>query len=162
MQLRSGRKTCLNAAPTATATASRVKPTKQVVEEPAEILDPREELIANSIHNYVLDLSNMKNKKKELIRYYGEDEYWSCNARLIIELTHIMSDNLDYISENPKWHEFIIYDTIDLLSKYKVDFLRAIRKVDFEYNDDILMNNVINDINNFIKDVETRFNDYDV
>jgi hypothetical protein len=139
MQLRSGLKT------------SRATKVNQ-----QQILKPKMEEkfnIEKTITNYINELTLLKNHKTDLINYFDEDEYWSNNARLIIELIHIVNENIDSISENTSR----IDEFLDLFLDYKRQFLRAIEKVDFEYSNDILMNNVIYDINNFVKSVERNF-----
>ena len=121
-----------------------------------QILKPKMEEkfnIEKTITNYINELTLLKNHKTDLINYFDEDEYWSNNARLIIELIHIVNENIDSISENTSR----IDEFLDLFLDYKRQFLRAIEKVDFEYSNDILMNNVIYDINNFVKSVERNF-----
>lgn len=139
MQLRSGLKT------------SRATKVNQ-----QQILKPKMEEkfnIEKTITNYINELTLLKNHKTDLINYFDEDEYWSNNARLIIELIHIVNENIDSISENTSR----IDEFLDLFLDYKRQFLRAIEKVYFEYSNDILMNNVIYDINNFVKSVERNF-----
>lgn len=156
MQLRSGRKT--STTPSVASTSVSLRQQKQVInQELQQIADPQEALLAKSISNYIIELGILKENKKDLIRHFDENEYWENIARNIIELTHILDENVDFMAQNTSKYTFIVNQLVDLFLYYRRKMLGAIREADLEYNTDILMSNTIYDIDNFIKNVETNY-----
>ena len=132
---------------------SGLKTSSAIMSRQTQVVKPQIEQKFNlekSISNYMSELMILNNNKHDLIKHFDDDEYWSNVARLVIELIHILDENMESISGTT----FTLDEYVDLVLYYKRQLLRAIEKVDFEYKNDILMNNVIYDINNFVEKVE--------
>lgn len=159
MQLRSGLKTSSSESrltPHKTRLQSRLK-SQKFKPEASEIVTKSKALHDIPLLNIISKYIDMMEEHK---RKNNQATYWSNYGRLLIEFYAIINEHYEYMSqEGSAWSSFL-QRVADDAHGIKRSFLNAVENVDFERNDEILINNLIYDLNNLIARIESDFPEY--
>ena len=104
-------------------------------------------------------MMNEHQRSRKFKYYESRDEanYYVDYARMLIEFYAIVDENYEHISkEGTAWEKFLA-SAVNTGLSFKRELLRAIETIDFDEKDEILINNLVYDLNNFIEKVHLTF-----